>query len=578
MIDKYHQLMAALSTEAPMLSMALQHHRNMRGAPMSYGTMPYLAPLMEEFPKLEGADIISGVQTGKSELFIVLMLYLAGELGRVCAYVLPTFAVRGRFVKRRIDPLLVDVPHYQERCPGGAPGLAPITGAKGSQSLKLFGSGTLMFLGSNTTTEFVEFSADALFIDEVDQCDPDNLTKARDRIQASPHPQLFRLGNPTLPGVGVDKLYQRSDQRRWYYKCPHCNEAQPLDWFVNFVRKESDGRWMPKDRERSGHAQLTTGGRLKVQTNDLRPVCRRCDEPFERAEAWFAWVAENPGNALRKGFRMTRLDVLHQSIRELYAAWVECQGSTSAMATFMTSNLGFAYEQAGQQVTVEDLAAAATGAENDHVGGPEYEDELVVMGVDVGSVLNVNIDCVRMREVQVAEGEDLAEAMQDAVVRVGVHVGAYINFEDLDDLIERFHVDVVVIDAMPETRKAQELRDRWLGDVEVWLCRFYSVPKVGRQRFGISLDWKTKVVSVDRTQVLDAAYDDIRNGARVFPEDCFTVFGWSDQMRAPKRVLDLAKQRIVWTEGSAADHYRLSDVYSLVAYQLSQSGGTYSAG
>ena len=541
---------------------------------MTYGTMPYLVPLMHEFPYAEGADIISGVQTGKSELFIVLMMHLTANLGRVCAYILPTFSVRGRFVKRRIEPLMVDVPYYRERCCGGLPGISPGTGGKGSQALKLLASGTMMFLGSNTPTDFIEFSADALFIDEVDQCDPDNLTKARDRIRSSPHPQLFRLGNPTLPGVGVDKLFSKSDQRRWYYKCPCCGEGQPLDWFVSFVEKMSDGSWAPKDKERMNMQSDVAADLSRPVLNDLRPVCRKCNKPFERAESWWAWVAENPSST-RAGYRMTRLDVLHQSIRELFAEWVECQGSTGLMSTFMTSNLGFAFEQSGAQVSVEDLSAAIIGDSNDYVGGPQYEDELVVMGIDVGSVININIDCVRFRKRQKADGE---EGDEEELVRVGVHVSTCVRFEEVDDLVRRFHVDYCVIDAMPETRKAQELRDRFAGDVEIWLCRFYSVPKVGRQRFGIKLDWKTKVVSVDRTQVMDAAYDDIRGGARIFPDDSFTVFGWSDQMRAPKRVLDPQKSRIVWTEGSAADHYRLSDVYSLVAFELSQQGGTYSAG
>lgn len=570
MLDQYYGLMATLRRESPLLYMALAEHRNLRGAAMTFGTMPYLPPLYHTFPKLDGADIISGVQTGKSELFILLMLYLAGWRGRVCAYVMPTFSVRSRFVTRRIDPLLQDVPAYRDRIPGGAPGLAPTaTMHRGSQSLKMFGAGTLMFLGSNTATDFIEFSADALFIDELDQCDPENLAKARDRILASPYPQMFRLGNPTLPGVGIDRLYKRSDQRRWCYRCPACREVQPLDWHVNFVRRLDDGSWRPRDEERIGGATLTPGGQVRPVVGDLRPVCRRCQRPFERAEAWYAWVADNPAPGLRQGYRMTRMDVLHQSMRELYVEWVTAQGSLTDIARFYTSHLGMAYEQAGAQLTVEELQACATGPDNDFGGGPEYKDELVVMGVDVGNVLNVTIDRIRLAP---------ATDTEERLVREGVHIGGYVNFEDLDDLIERFSVRVCVIDAQPETRKAQELRDRWHGnDCDVWLCRFFNVPKVGRQRFGLQLDWQTRVVSVDRTQVLDAAYDDIRLARRVFPADAFTIFGWSDQMRAPKRVLDEAKSRIVWTEGSAADHYRLSDAYALVAYELSQLGGSYSS-
>ena len=62
---------------------------------------------------------------------------------------------------------------------------------------------------------------------------------------------------------------------------------------------------------------------------------------------------------------------------------------------------------------------------------------------------------------------------------------------------------------------------------------------------------------------------------REFPEDAWSVLGWSEQMRAPVRVLDEEKSRIVWVEGNAADHYRLSDTYARLAYDLCQIGGSY---
>lgn len=572
MLDRYHSTMATVQNEAPLLAMAMIEHRNLRGAPMSFASMPYLPPLYARVVDSPGIDIISGVQTGKSELFLLLMLYLAGWRGRVCGYILPTFHVRSRFVTRRIDPLLSSVPAYRAKLPGGE-----ITQAsKGSQSAKRFGTGTMMFLGSNTPTDFLEFSADALFIDEFDACEPENLSKARDRVLASPYPQIFRLGNPANPGEGIDRLYNNSDRRRWYYRCPRCAECQPLDWFVNFVRRRNDGSWEPRDKERAGSTVVPLGGGLKPVTNDLRPVCRRCDRPFERAESWLAWIAENPGRAAREGYRMTRLDVLSQSMRILFSEWVDAQGKTADLTRFFTSNLGLAYEQAGGHLTVEALQEACRGAENDTTGGEDYAKELVVMGVDVGNVLNVTIDVLRYQTTVQAE-QDETDQTVPGMVRVARHVGGYSSFDDLKELIRRFRVQVCCIDSRPETRKCQELRDDMVNECDVWLCQFTAAPRVGRQRFGMLMDYRSKLVSVDRTQLLDASFDDIRFKRRIFPSDAMSVPGWSDQMRAPKRVLEPTKSRIVWTEGSAADHYRLSDAYALCAAELAQAGGTYSA-
>ena len=93
----------------------------------------------------------------------------------------------------------------------------------------------------------------------------------------------------------------------------------------------------------------------------------------------------------------------------------------------------------------------------------------------------------------------------------------------------------------------------------------------------MQLKYRIQEVRVDRTAVFDVSFADIQERRRTFPADVFTVLGWSDQMRAPVRVLNEDKGRIVWHEGSAADHFRLADVYDRIAYDLLQQGGSYSA-
>ena len=70
-------------------------------------------------------------------------------------------------------------------------------------------------------------------------------------------------------------------------------------------------------------------------------------------------------------------------------------------------------------------------------------------------------------------------------------------------------------------------------------------------------------------------FDEIRDGRRVFPEDIQTVLGWSQQMRAPVRVLNENKSRIIWTEGKSPDHYRLAGIYDRIAYDVNEAGGGY---
>ena len=539
------QMVDTLSEQYPLLGIAMRHHRTTRGEPLSFTDKPYLIELYCDAPKIDGFDAMKAVQVGWSELLVQLALERAGWGGRICAYVLPSFQLRDRFVQRRIHPLLEQVPAYAAMLPHGD---------IGSVRHKRFGKGALLFLGSNTVNDFIEFSADTLVVDEYDRCVQENLAFARDRLRASQHPQLFRIGNPTLPREGIAGLFDASDGRRWHHRCDHCNERQNLDWLLNVVDRNAAGRWVLRD---TAHAEAGA----------VRPVCRRCGKPFSRVAAGGQWVAERP-NQQRRGYHVSRLDVLSQDLRALWLEWLEAQGSGAKLIAFYASVLGVAYAPEGSAITQEMLMRSACGRPMDEGGEAALGRVQVVAGVDVGSrALNVDIVTLEHR------------ADDERTVRVGRWTGEVQTFDQLYDMLVRYRVNVAVVDARPETRAAQQLRDRCAdtGVSDVWLCQFHATDRVGAQDYGIRMDYERKLVTVDRTQLLDATMEDCRvfPARRTWPEDVWRVKGWADQMQAPKRVLNETGTRYLWTEGNAPDHYRFSDAYARVAADLLALQGEY---
>lgn len=565
MLDKIPAIDHYIQREHSLLAAARLFHQSTRRLPMSFKTRPYLIELYRDLPTLDACDMRKGVQVGVSELLVAMCLHSAGWKGKTVGYVLPTYAIRDRFVQQRIDPLLGMVPEYRHRAPGGG----MMSGVKAAANLKRkrFGNGSMLFLGSNTEGDFIEFSADVLFIDEFDQCDPMNLAKARDRVRESPSPQIIRIGNPTLPRVGVSRLFDESDGRLWHFVCDHCGEWQPIDWEVNVVMRDDNGIWIPRDQERAqDYVRVLSQSEVIVSKDspDLRPVCRKCAKPFVRTIKG-GWVAARPNAGLIRGYSMSRMDVISDRIMGLYKEWMTAQGDSAKISAFYTSVLGKPWENAGMSITIPLLERACVGEPVDHFGGEEYEPLLVTAGIDVGTVVNITVSVIEA-------GPD------ETVIRRAVYVGATTSFDDIRDILIRFRVNTAVIDAMPETRKAQELRDYFINvsnDTQVWLCRFSPTPRVGTHKYGWKLDWNSQVVLTDRTQVFDATVEDLQNGVRQFPGDAFTVFGWTQQMCAPKRVVNEEKQRIEWTEGSDPDHYMLTDVYDRIAYDLSQQGGSF---
>lgn len=565
--DPIHAADGVISSLHPLVGMARLHHVTDRGGPLAFAHAPFLVELYRDLLTLDDVVVCKAVQVHVSELQILASCYEAGWLGRTVAYVLPTHGGRDNFVQRRIDRLLTSVPEYRRRYLGDVD--ASVTKVIGNLRRKQLGPGFLLFLGSNAPAEFLEFSADSLVVDEYDHCDPENLSKAYNRIRESPHGgRHVRFGNPTFPTVGISALYSDSDGRRFYYRCEHCGERQPTDWEVNVIRKTGDGRWELRDTERSA-ALTTREGRVvpsKDPSADVRPVCRRCARPYDRSAMGDAcgWVAECPETGRRRGYRVSRLDLLRRSLSALFVEFLEAQRHSDKLASFHRSVLGFGYEGGGTGLAQDELDRASTGPSLDYVGGDAYATQLVTAGIDVGNVFNVQIS--------------VAEPGPDGrTKRVARYVGAVRTEDEVVDLLRRFRVQHAAIDMLPETRIAQSIRDRAKAfGCDVWLCKYSPRDRVGMQSYGAEHDWATRVVSVDHTQVIDAATDLIRNGDRVFPVDVGTVFGWSVQMRDTRRGLNEAGTRIVWEKGTR-DDYRFADVYDLVAYDTAQLGGRFIA-
>lgn len=550
---------AQLMDRYPILGLARLYHKTTRGQALSFNERPYLVEMYADLPNLPHMVGRKATQTGWSELLIQYALWKAGWKGETVAYVLPTHKDRDRFVAQRINTVLLGVPAYACRVPGGVHG--PADGAD-SLRAKNFGDGRMLFLSSKTPGDFVEFSADTMVIDEFDLCDPANLANARNRLREAPNPQYFVIGNPTLPNIGISAAFDRSDGRRWFHACDRCGHHQRLDWFANIVEKDDSGRWVPRDR--GFDPMAGPSGR------DIRPVCIRCGEPFNRHALQGQWVAERPGYL--RGYAMSRLDVLSQNFGALYIEWLEAQEDTIKIAAFVNGVLGEPWEGRGQAVTMEMLTRAGVGTAIEEVGTDAYKDVAVSAGLDVGSKLNLIIS------VKERFGPENARR----TVRRTVHIGEYQTFKEVERVIRSFWVDCLVVDSLPETRKSKELQNKLKVDDDrghscrVWLARYAMQERVGRMAYGMNLNYKDRVVTVDRTQVLDATLDELAADppSRIFPRDANAVDDFARQMRAPKRLMDKRNRRFIWSK-PGPDHYRHADAYDRIARDIINRGGAY---
>lgn len=575
MLDQYRGAISHLSTQSPMLDLALHHHRvdggvSGQGLALTFQDMPFLVQLYRDLPYIRDMCAMKCTQVGWTEALLVFMVMQALRDRRL-VYVLPDDDLARTFVQSRVQPMIARVPHYAaEQAATVEPG-----GENRARNMRLrfFAGGSWRFIGSQKPAKFREFAVHAAIVDEYDDCLPDHLGQLDDRVLVAKEKgedQMFRVGNPKRTTGGISSVYENSDQRHWFQKCTRCGHWQQLDWFRHFVRRGAGNRWEPRDRERA--ASLTRMTPSPGRGQDIRPQCERCDGFWDRVAAGARWVITNPGY-LRRGYHVSQMDHLGRPMWGMYLKWMAAQNDPHLLSLFYGNNLGIAYKPQGSRLTTEALRACYHPSRvMDHEGGARFKRVRVVAGIDVGAVLNVTISVVQRRKV---DPSDKSPGAETYVCRRAIWVGAVPNWEDLGDLLKRYHVRVAVIDAEPEHHKAQEFRawaTRKLRRTLVWLCYYHPNDKTSDLPFGMRIDKNERRVIVDKTQAMDATNADILNHRREWPSDMPLVLAFEQHMCTPVRVLRSSGPRAgrgyTWDRGNDRDDYRQAEVYEAVAAKL----------
>lgn len=159
-------------------------------------------------------------QVGISTLAMTKMFHLASNWPVRIGYTLPRQQDTIDIVTTRIDPMIRHSPYLREKL-----------GVPDSTHAKQFGDSYLYFM--ELTVEPRMIPLDALYVDEVDLSEPDNVDIVSNRMDASRWKLATYLSTPTIPNYGIHKFYNSSDMREWLVKCPKCNYWQTLDWEQN---------------------------------------------------------------------------------------------------------------------------------------------------------------------------------------------------------------------------------------------------------------------------------------------------------------------------------------------------------
>lgn len=421
-------------------------------------------------------------------------------------YFFPTRTDVLDFSKSRVAPLLADNPF-----------LARSMTDTDTAGLKRVGDAHLYFRGMQSTVGMKSVPADMIVFDELDEATPEAKALARERLGHSSFKRIIELSNPSLPGYGIDEAYEVSDQRHWTNKCGAC------------------GAWTALEKE----FPKKTGQEVRIllprPNGTVYRACPTCAAELDVDQG--EWIADYPDRPIH-GYRISQLFSSRVDPGEILKEY----RTTRFPERFYNLKIGIPWADLERQLDTASVLSLCTSTEM-----LEKSTEACLMGVDTGKDLHV---------VVLRPDED------DEHTSHLVHLGVYREFSELDAVMERFKVDRCVIDGLPETYATRDFAGRHRGQVYM---SFFSE----HQRGGAAWDLHRQMVTVNRTEALDASRAAVRKRLVVLPRCVPMVQLFAEHMSHDAKILEEDEQtgakKYKYVKTGGEDHFSLAFTYAWMA-------------
>jgi hypothetical protein len=406
-------------------------------------------------------SIEKSTQAGISTMALVKVLHFATNWSVRIGYTLPRDQDALDFTSTRFDPVIKASTYLRSKL-----------GQPDSAHAKQIGKSYIFFLGMNTEPRMMPL--DAVYVDEVDLSDPDNLSTVLNRLDASRWALNFFLSTPTVAGYGIDGLISTSDMREWMVQCPQCNTWQSLDWEQNL---RIVGPQNKPERVYYGCASCNT---------ELTP------EHIQTGQ----WVPQQPDlTNEHTGYHITQM--MTKSAPELYKHYRDPQ---TKLAEFYRKRLGKPYEIGGGSISRDDFLVTCF----DEPYAEELSwmpDATYYMGIDQGN------------ELQVIIGKIENGSKRKKIVHVEI-ISIEKGFRRAKQLMELFKVRYCVIDGNPNRHDALDLQKAFPGRV---LVADYNEQKQTWRATKASGKTFLTNVAIDRTAAFDDLIESIKKGEWQLP-------------------------------------------------------------
>jgi terminase, large subunit len=319
-----------------------------------FRAFPYQNGIMDAItdPAVKIITVQKSARVGYTKVLDNMAGYFIHQDPAPMLFVLPRVEDAEDYSSTEIEPMLRDTPE-----------LAAITGdlkAKDSKQKllkRVFRNGaSIGFVGANSPGGFRRITCRIVAFDEVDGYPPaagdegDQIKLGIKRSETFWNRKIILGSTPTVKGYSrVEKSFAKSDQRRYWVPCPHCDEYQVLEWGGREVPyglkwdKDESGKGIPE----TAHYVCKSHGCVIRDADKPEMIARgewRASRPFEGHAGFHIWA----------GYSL----FANASWPNLVAEWLEVKDDPLGRKTFINLTLGETYEDAGDLALHESRLAA----------------------------------------------------------------------------------------------------------------------------------------------------------------------------------------------------------------------------
>lgn len=190
-------------------------------------------------------------------------------------------------------------------------------------SQKQFGKAFLYFKGTVSKRETFMLTSDRNDYDEVDRSNIQEIANYSSRLEGASSLGLERwISTPTMPGLGIDRVWEMSDQKHWRFKCSKCKTEQHMEW--------------PKNIDMRNEVYICSKCGKELNPNDIRNG---------------KWEARFPGRGI-SGYWISQMFCPWITPRNLIEMYKDCEEGVNEMSLeyFNNHKLGLPYISTESQI------------------------------------------------------------------------------------------------------------------------------------------------------------------------------------------------------------------------------------